>query len=155
MAGCQEHSATLFFSVALYHVLRRSSAVLRYLESWSEEIYFPQRPRHRYSLLASTGATGVSFSSVSTRLRTRSKPAPAPSVFISYRRQDSAAAARWLFTAIQKTFGRPCVFIDTEDVRIGDRWEKKIQAAVPTENSVWFLQGVPSGPCNNVTCLSS
>jgi len=51
-------------------------------------------------------------------------------VFISYRRQDSAAAARWLFTAIQKTFGRSSVFMDTEDVRLGEKWAKKIEAAL-------------------------
>src|SRR5262249_36517964 len=61
--------------------------------------------------------------------------------FISYRRQDSAAAARWLFTAIQKTFGQSSVFIDTEDVRLGDRWEKKLQAALGACNVLIVVIG--------------
>ena len=34
-------------------------------------------------------------------------------VFISYRRQDCSAAARWLYQTIQRTFGPSRVFMDT------------------------------------------
>lgn len=53
-----------------------------------------------------------------------------PFVFISYRRQDSSAAARWLNQTIQRTFGPSTVFIDTEAIRIGDDWPERITEAL-------------------------
>jgi pterin-4a-carbinolamine dehydratase len=50
-----------------------------------------------------------------------------PFVFISYRRADSSAASRWLFAAIQRTFGPDCVFMDTEAIRVSAEWPKTIQ----------------------------
>jgi len=49
-----------------------------------------------------------------------------PFVFISYRRADSAAASRWLFDAIQRTFGPDSVFMDTEAIRVAAEWPKAI-----------------------------
>ncbi len=49
-----------------------------------------------------------------------------PFVFISYRRADSAAAARWLYSAIQRTFGPDRVFMDTEAIRVSSEWPKAI-----------------------------
>lgn len=51
-------------------------------------------------------------------------------VFISYRRQDSSAAARWLFQTIQRTFGPSRVFMDTEGIRIGSSWPDAINNAL-------------------------
>jgi pterin-4a-carbinolamine dehydratase len=48
------------------------------------------------------------------------------SVFISYRRADSSAAARWIADSIRRTFGSTCVFIDTESIRTGDDWPDRI-----------------------------
>ena len=50
--------------------------------------------------------------------------------FISYRRVDSAGAARWLYSAIQRTFGSSSVFMDTEDIRVADDWPHKISNAL-------------------------
>jgi hypothetical protein len=47
-------------------------------------------------------------------------------VFISYRRVDSAAASRWLYDAIQRTFGPESVFMDTETIRVSADWRKAI-----------------------------
>ena len=51
-------------------------------------------------------------------------------VFISYRRHDSSAAARWLFQTIQRTFGISRVFMDTEAIRIGADWPETINKAL-------------------------
>jgi pterin-4a-carbinolamine dehydratase len=53
-----------------------------------------------------------------------------PFVFISYRRQDSSAAARWLNQSIRSTFGPATVFMDTETIRTGDEWPEKIKQAL-------------------------
>lgn len=50
-----------------------------------------------------------------------------PFVFISYRRADSSAASRWLFDAIQRTFGPDSIFMDTEAIRVSAEWPKAIQ----------------------------
>jgi pterin-4a-carbinolamine dehydratase len=49
-----------------------------------------------------------------------------PFVFISYRRADSSAASRWLYDAIQRTFGPDSVFMDTEAIRVSADWPKAI-----------------------------
>lgn len=49
-----------------------------------------------------------------------------PFVFISYRRADSSAASRWLYDAIQRTFGPDSVFMDTEAIRVSAEWPKAI-----------------------------
>src|SRR5262249_50643966 len=53
-----------------------------------------------------------------------------PLAFISYRRQDSSAAARWLFQTIQRTFGPASVFMDTESIRMSDDWPARIDSAL-------------------------
>jgi pterin-4a-carbinolamine dehydratase len=53
-----------------------------------------------------------------------------PAVFISYRRQDSSAAARWLNETIQRTFGITSVFVDTETIRSGEDWSERITHAL-------------------------
>jgi pterin-4a-carbinolamine dehydratase len=53
-----------------------------------------------------------------------------PLAFISYRRQDSSAAARWIARAISETFGTDSVFIDTEAIRVGDNWPARIDQAL-------------------------
>ena len=58
--------------------------------------------------------------------RTASAKPGQPFVFISYRRADSSAAARWLFSAIQRTFGPDSVFMDTEAIRVSAEWPKAI-----------------------------
>jgi len=53
-----------------------------------------------------------------------------PKAFISYRRTDSAAAARWIARSIGATFGQQSVFIDTDTIRAADKWEGRIDAAL-------------------------
>ena len=49
-----------------------------------------------------------------------------PLVFISYRRVDSAPAARLLSGDLRAIFGLGSVFIDTNDIRIGADWPARI-----------------------------
>jgi pterin-4a-carbinolamine dehydratase len=53
-----------------------------------------------------------------------------PFVFVSYRRADSSAAARWLANSIARTFGPQSVFIDTEAIRMSDDWAARIDEAL-------------------------
>ena len=53
-----------------------------------------------------------------------------PLTFISYRRQDSAGAARWLYSVLQRTFGPDTVFMDVEAIRASDDWAERIQTAL-------------------------
>src|SRR5262249_5152060 len=59
-----------------------------------------------------------------------------PLVFISYRRVDSSAAARWLAESIARTFGSERVFIDTESIRMGDDWPDRITRALASATIV-------------------
>jgi pterin-4a-carbinolamine dehydratase len=66
-------------------------------------------------------------------------------IFISYRRADSSAAARWLAESIGRTFGHSHVFIDTESIRMGDNWPDRIYGAlgsatvlIPVIGSTWL-----------------
>jgi pterin-4a-carbinolamine dehydratase len=56
--------------------------------------------------------------------------APESLVFVSYRRADSSAAARWIADSIRRTFGPARVFIDTDSIRMGDTWPDRIDAAL-------------------------
>lgn len=69
-----------------------------------------------------------------------------PLAFISYRREDSSAASRWLAQSIARTFGADSVFIDTESIRIADDWEQRIEDALAAATVVitvigpgWFV----------------
>jgi hypothetical protein len=53
-----------------------------------------------------------------------------PFVFISYRRQDSSGAARWLYSSLQRTFGPDSVFMDVEGIRTSDEWAQQIDQAL-------------------------
>jgi pterin-4a-carbinolamine dehydratase len=56
--------------------------------------------------------------------------APEPLIFVSYRRADSSAAARWIADSIRRTFGPARVFIDTDSIRMGDTWPDRINRAL-------------------------
>ncbi|HKI01443.1 MAG TPA: toll/interleukin-1 receptor domain-containing protein [Thermoanaerobaculia bacterium] len=51
-------------------------------------------------------------------------------IFISYRRQDSSAASRWLSETLQAAFGASRVFIDIDAIRTGDDWPERINGAL-------------------------
>lgn len=64
-----------------------------------------------------------------------------PFVFISYRRADSSAASRWLFDAIQRTFGPDSVFMDTEAIRVSAEWPKAIHRGLDQATHVIAVIG--------------
>ena len=53
-------------------------------------------------------------------------------VFISYRRQDAAYPAGWLFDRLTGHLGEGHVFKDVDSIRLGDDFVDKITAAVGT-----------------------
>jgi pterin-4a-carbinolamine dehydratase len=55
---------------------------------------------------------------------------PNKTVFISYRREDSAAQARSLRENIELAFGSESVFMDTEAIRVGTHWQDAIRNAL-------------------------
>jgi hypothetical protein len=63
------------------------------------------------------------------------------SAFISYRRQDSSAPARWLAETIQDAFGAHSVFIDTDVIRVGDKWSDRITEALARASALIVLIG--------------
>ena len=63
------------------------------------------------------------------------------SIFISYRRRDASAVARWLGETIEQNFGRGSVFIDTDAIEIGDEWPKHIGAALEKASALIVLIG--------------
>jgi pterin-4a-carbinolamine dehydratase len=64
-----------------------------------------------------------------------------PLAFISYRRQDSSAAARWLFQTIQQTFGPLSAFMDTESIRMADDWPERIGRALSSSTALIAVIG--------------
>lgn len=73
--------------------------------------------------------------------------------FVSYRRDDSRDWANLLADTIQRQFGRDAVFIDTDSLRAGDEWNRRIEEALaratvvlPVIGPKWlFLQNPDDG----------
>ena len=55
---------------------------------------------------------------------------PANRIFISYRRDDAAYPAGWLFDRLIDRFGAGQVFKDVDSIELGDNFADKIQDAV-------------------------
>ena len=53
-----------------------------------------------------------------------------PLAFISYRRQDTSPYARWVAETIESNFGPGSCFIDTEAIRLSEKWKTKIGRAL-------------------------
>jgi hypothetical protein len=51
-------------------------------------------------------------------------------VFISYRREETAYAAGWLFDRLEDRYGRDQIFKDIDSIQLGDDWVEAINAAV-------------------------
>ena len=62
-------------------------------------------------------------------------------IFISYRRDDSGDAAKWLFEALKKKFGSSHVFMDTESILGGEKWDQKIKNKLKEAEIVLILIG--------------
>lgn len=59
------------------------------------------------------------------------QPAPSPGrVFISYRREETAYAAGWLFDRLADHFGRDQIFKDVDSIQLGDDFVEVISTAV-------------------------
>jgi hypothetical protein len=58
-------------------------------------------------------------------------PVPSPGrVFISYRREETAYAAGWLYDRLADHFGRDQIFKDVDSIQLGDDFVEVINAAV-------------------------
>jgi TIR domain len=75
-----------------------------------------------------------------------------PSVFISYRRADTADAAGRLAADLIERFGRSRVFIDVDSIPLATKFEDRIQAALESCQVVlvligdqWLAAKLPSG----------
>ena len=65
---------------------------------------------------------------------------PSP-VFISYRRDDAAAEAIALSTAVRGQLGDDAVFMDTKSLAGGDRWPDVLGQAVRDADIVLVVMG--------------
>lgn len=63
------------------------------------------------------------------------------SIFISYRRRDASAIARWLEETIEQNFGKSSVFIDTDAIEMADEWPARIQDALDKASVMLVLIG--------------
>ncbi|HYK00286.1 MAG TPA: 4a-hydroxytetrahydrobiopterin dehydratase [Thermoanaerobaculia bacterium] len=63
-------------------------------------------------------------------MKTTSVERPRTLAFLSYRRDDSRDWANLIADTLQRNFGRNCVFIDTDGIRVGDQWSRKIETAL-------------------------
>jgi hypothetical protein len=70
-----------------------------------------------------------------------SAPAPSGRIFISYRREDSAYPAGWLYDRLAQHFGRGQVFKDMDSIQLGDDFVEVITAAVASCDVLLALIG--------------
>jgi pterin-4a-carbinolamine dehydratase len=64
-----------------------------------------------------------------------------PSIFISYRREDSAAEAGRLRTTLLGQFGDEAVFMDTSSIQPGAKWGSQISSALESARAVLVIVG--------------
>ena len=64
-----------------------------------------------------------------------------PSIFISYRREDSAAEAGRLRTTLLGQFGDDAVFTDTSSIQAGEEWPSRISSALDSAKVVLVILG--------------
>jgi hypothetical protein len=78
-----------------------------------------------------------------TGIDTQQPPAAhdGPSVFVSYRRSDSPAAARQVADALRARFGAERVFFDTRDLAPGTDWHRDIEDRVRSADVVVAVIG--------------
>jgi len=62
-------------------------------------------------------------------------------LFISYRRQDSGPSARYIAAECTHRFGEKSVFIDTDSIRMGDKWGEKIIDALHEASIIIVIIG--------------
>jgi TIR domain len=64
-----------------------------------------------------------------------------PSIFISYRREDSAAEATLLRRTLLGQFGDEAVFMDTLSIQAGEEWDSRIGSALDSAKAVLVVLG--------------
>jgi len=64
-----------------------------------------------------------------------------PRVFISYRREDTAYAAAWLFDRLTSHLGRSQIFMDVDSIEIGDDFFDAITTAIASCDVLLALIG--------------
>src|SRR5215211_3935120 len=62
-------------------------------------------------------------------------------IFISYRREDTAYPAGWLYDRLAERFGRAQVFKDVDSIELGDDFVEVITNAVASTDVVLALIG--------------
>src|SRR5690242_17880558 len=62
-------------------------------------------------------------------------------IFISYRREDTAFPAGWLFDRLVEHFGRGQVFKDVDSIQLGDKFAERISDAVASTDVLLALIG--------------
>jgi hypothetical protein len=62
-------------------------------------------------------------------------------VFISYRREDSKWAAGRIADALKNSFGSSLIFLDTSDIRGGQRWRSRIKEVINGSSVVLIVMG--------------
>ena len=62
-------------------------------------------------------------------------------IFISYRRDDSNIAANRLRRSLEEKFDKEIIFMDTEDIKPGDKWAEKINNAMQEAAVVLLIIG--------------
>ena len=67
-------------------------------------------------------------------------------IFISYRREDSAYPAGWLYDLLAERFGEDQIFKDIDSIDLGDDFVEDIGAAVGSADVVLALIGDRSSP---------
>jgi pterin-4a-carbinolamine dehydratase len=63
------------------------------------------------------------------------------SIFISYRRLDSASFSQWLAAELRAAYGEDCVFIDTESIRTADVWAQQIESQLRSSSLAILVIG--------------
>lgn len=64
-----------------------------------------------------------------------------PNIFISYRRGDSPANARLLYERLKAGFPNHTVFMDVEEIDLGDQWQAVLQARIDACDVVLVVIG--------------
>lgn len=78
-----------------------------------------------------------------------------PSIFISYRREDSAAEAGLLRATLLGQFGDEAIFMDTSSIQPGAEWPGRIRSALDSAKVVIVILGPEWIHAVKPACLST
>ena len=69
-----------------------------------------------------------------------------PHIFISYRREDSPANARLICERLEKWFGDGNIFMDVENIELGDNWKDVLNERVARCDAMLAVIGTIGSP---------